>query len=160
MKWPDTPVLLSWRGSPPSAFITQTSERPLRSDWKAMRFPSGEKKGPTLVAPPALSEVSVLLATFTTKMPGVPLREEKKAIRLASGDQLGWKSPPGPEVSWRAMPSLSEWIQMFISPPRSELKAISVPSGDQAPRLSSRVVLLSAPGAPLGQPLSGETGSR
>src|SRR5260370_32339350 len=125
-----------------------------------MRFPSGEKKGPTSMAPPALNEVSVLLATSTTKMPGAPLREEKKAIRFASGDQLGWKSPPGPEVSWRALPSLSEWTQMFISPPRSELKAISLPTGDQAPRLSSRAVLISASGAPLGTPLSGATASR
>src|SRR5260370_30427643 len=99
MKWPDTPVLLSWRGSPPSAFITQISERPLRSDWKAMRFPSGEKKGPTSVAPPALSEVSVLRARSTTKIPGVPLREDKQPIPSASGDQLGSNSPPGPEVS-------------------------------------------------------------
>src|SRR5215475_2634178 len=90
---------------------------------------------------------------------GLPEREEKNATFFSSGDQLGWKSPPGPAVSLRALESASVNSQMFMSPARSELNATIFPSGDHAPRLSSRVVLITASGAPLGMPLSGATGS-
>ncbi len=150
---------MSWRGSPPSARMTHTSVRPLRSDWNAIRVPSGEKNGPASIASPGVSAFSLPLATSTVKMAGLPRLEEKNAMRAESGDQLGWKSPPGPVVTWRVAPSFKEWIQMFISPPRSELKATDAPSGDHAPRLSSRVVLMTASGAPVGSPVCGETGS-
>src|SRR5438132_8012309 len=111
-----------------------------------MRAPSGEKKGFTLRDSPAVSCRRAPPGTSASQMFGFPEREEKKAIFFMSGDQFGWKSPPRPVVSWRALPCASEWIQMFISPERSELKAMEVPSGDQAPRLSSRVVLITASG--------------
>src|SRR5215469_4005037 len=101
---------------------------------------------------------SVPLSTCTSQMFGLPEREEKKAIFFPSGDQLGWKSPPGPFVSGRAFASASENSQMFMSPARSELKAMLRASGDQAPRLSSRVVLMTASGFPVGRPVCGETG--
>src|SRR5271163_3770379 len=90
---------------------------------------------------------------------GLPEREEKNTILFWSGDQFGWKSPPGPVVSWRVPESESVNSQMFMSPARSELKAIIVPSGDHAPLLSSRVVLITASGAPVASPVDGKTGS-
>src|SRR5215469_9627983 len=90
---------------------------------------------------------------------GLPEREEKKASFFLSGDQLGWKSPPCPLVTCRVLESARANSQMFISPARSELKAIMLPSGDHAPLLSSRVVLITASGAPVGRPVFGETGS-
>src|ERR1700739_2415384 len=90
---------------------------------------------------------------------GLPEREEKKAILFSSGDQLGWKSPPCPMVSCRVLESASVNSQMFMSPARSELKATILSSGDHAPLLSSRVVLITASGVPLGNPVRGETGS-
>src|SRR6202795_2343203 len=90
---------------------------------------------------------------------GLPEREEKNTNLLSSGDQLAWKSPPCPVVSCRVLESASVNSQMCISPERSELKATILPSGDHAPLLSSRVVLITASGVPVGSPVCGETGS-
>src|SRR5438128_12019269 len=76
--------------------MTHTSVRPVRSDWNAIRVPSGEKNGPASIEAPGVSAVSLPLATSTVKMAGLPRLEEKNAMRAASGDQLGWKSPPRP----------------------------------------------------------------
>src|SRR5579864_723058 len=126
-----------------------------------MRVPSGEKKGFTLITLPEVSGVRAPLRTSTSQMLGLPEREEKNAIFLPSGDQFAWKSPPLPLVSWRVLESSREKSQMFMSPARSELKAMVLPSGDHAPRLSSRVVLITASGEPAGvnSPVCGETGS-
>ena len=121
--------------------------------------PSGEKNGLTFTPGLEVSDFGAPPATSTSQMFGLPEREEKKAIFFPSGDQLGWKSPPGPFVSGRAFASASENSQMFMSPARSELKAMLRASGDQAPRLSSRVVLMTASGFPVGRPVCGETGS-
>src|SRR5215470_6626880 len=102
---------------------------------------------------------NVPVATSTSQMFGLPEREEKKAIFFSSGDQFGWKSPPCPVVSCRVLESARVNSQMFMSPARSELNATILPSGDHAPLLSSRVVLITASGAPLARPVSGETGS-
>src|SRR5229473_4426252 len=99
------------------------------------------------------------LAISTSHTFGVPEREEKKTIFFPSGDQFGWKSPPCPVVSWRALGSAGESSQTFMSPARSELKANALLSGDHAPRLSSRVVLTTASGAPRGSPVCERTGS-
>src|SRR5215469_17940699 len=90
---------------------------------------------------------------------GLPERDEKKAILFSSGDQLGWKSPPCPVVSCLVLESASVKSQMFMSPARSELNATMLPLGDHAPLLSSRVVLITASGVPVGSPVCGETGS-
>ncbi len=99
------------------------------------------------------------LAISTSQTFGFPEREEKKTMFFSSGDQFGWKSPPCPIVSWRGLESAGENSQIFMSPARSELKATILPSGDHAPRLSSRVVLITASGDPRGIPLCGRTGS-
>src|SRR5713226_4023886 len=139
--------------------MSQTSNRPLWSDWYAMNVPSGEKKGLTFMPEFDVKRLNTPLATSTSQTFGLPEREEKKTIFFRSGDQFGWKSPPRPVVSWRAFESPVENCQIFMSPARSELKATILPSGDHAPRLSSRVVLTTASGDPLGSPVCGTTGS-
>src|SRR5215471_19602434 len=139
--------------------MTQTSSRPLWSDWYAISFPSGEWKGFTLTPEFAVRRFTVPLAISTSQMFGLPEREEKKVILSSSGDQLGWKSPPCPVVSCRVLESANVNSQMFMSPARSELKASIPPPGDHAPLLSSRVVLITASGVPVASPVGGETGS-
>src|ERR1700687_5762279 len=124
-----------------------------------MNVPSGEKKGLTFMPEFEVKRLNVPLATSTSQTLGLPEREEKKTIFFSSGDQFGWKSPPCPVVSWRGFESAGENSQIFMSPARSELKATILPSGDHAPRLSSRVVLITASGDPPGIPLCGRTGS-
>src|SRR5260370_15240175 len=126
-----------------------------------MRVPSGEKEGLTFTAPFEVNCFIAPVATSTSQMFGLPEREEKKAIFFPSGDQFVWKSPPRPVVSWRELDSVNEKSQIFMSPARSELKAMFLPSGDHAPRLSSRVVLITDSGDPVAanSPVCGETGS-
>src|SRR5216684_8321431 len=124
-----------------------------------MNAPSGEKKGLTFMLEFDVKRRNALLPTSTSQMFGVPEREERKTIFFSSGDQFGWKSPPCPVVSWRGFESAGENSQIFMSPARSELKATILPSGDHAPRLSSRVVLITASGDRRGIPLCGRTGS-
>src|SRR5882672_603218 len=124
-----------------------------------MNVPSGEKKGLTFMPEFEVKRRNVPLETSTSQTFGVPEREEKKTIFFSSGDQFGWKSPPCPVVSWRAFESVDESSQIFMSPARSELKATMLLSGDHAPRLSSRVVLTTASGAPAASPVCGRTGS-
>src|SRR5438552_10935587 len=125
-----------------------------------MRVPSGEEKGLVSTPGPLESWVRAPEATSTDQMSALPAREEKNTSFFPSGDQLGWKSPPGPRVSWRVVPSFRAWTQTFMLPLRSELNAIVVPSGDHAPRLSSRVVAITASGLPAGMPSAGDTGRR
>src|SRR5260370_29091101 len=124
-----------------------------------MRVPPGKKKGLTFMPEFEVNRRNAPLATSTSHTFGVPEREEKKAIFRSSGDQFGWKSPPCPVVSWRALESVGESSQTFMSPARSELKATALLSRDHAPRLSSRVVLTTASGAPLDTPVCWSTGS-
>src|SRR3979409_1029950 len=99
IKWPVTPTFVNWRGLPPSAFMTQTSNLPLWSDWKAIREPSGEKKGLTFMLEFKVKRRNAPLEISASQTFGFPERDEKKTIFFASGDQFGWKSPPGPVVS-------------------------------------------------------------
>src|SRR6266436_8528636 len=124
-----------------------------------MNVPSGEKTGFTLMPEFDVKRLTARLATSPSQTFGLPEREEKKTILFPSGDQFGWKSPPCPVVSWRRFEVAGENSQIFMSPARSELKATILPSGDHAPRLSSRVVLITASGDPRGIPLCGRTGS-
>src|ERR1700680_1696693 len=109
-----------------------------------MNRPSGEKKGLTFMPEFDVKRLNAPPATSTSQTFGLPEREEKKTIIFSSGDQFGWKSPPRPMVSCRGLESANEDSQIFMSPARSELKAIILPSGDHEPRLSSRVVLITA----------------
>jgi len=84
------PTVLSWRWPEPSAFITQTSIRPCRSDWKAMRSPSGEYTGLMSSHGLVVSCVSRPPSSCTVHTSAFPPRAEKKASRRPSGDQRGW----------------------------------------------------------------------
>ena len=70
--------------------MTQTSRRPLRSDWKAMKRPSGEKNGLMSSDAVCVSARSAPEATSTVQMSAVPEREEKNTIVRPSGDQFAW----------------------------------------------------------------------
>ena len=66
---------VSWRWPVPSAFMTQTSHRPVRSLWNAIRFPSGNQTGVSSSqgvecgasftgAPPSTSTVQMCAVVF------------------------------------------------------------------------------------------------
>src|SRR6516162_6316405 len=88
-------LLVSLRGSEPSAFITQMSKLPLRALAKAICLPSGDQQGLLSMAGSFVSCLGFLPSASQTQMSCVFALVLTQAICLPSGDQRG-DSSKGP----------------------------------------------------------------
>src|SRR5437016_14468879 len=114
-------LVVSLRGSAPSAFITQMSKLPLRALANAICLPSGDQQGLLSMAGSLVSCLGFLPSASQTQMSCVLALVLTHAICLPSGDQRG-DSSQGPE-----------WGMLVFLPvpsrlPTSFISLASVPS--------------------------------
>ena len=74
----------------PSAFITNISESPSRSDSNAMRRPSGDQMGSVSTAELFVSRVTPEPSAFITNISLSPSRSDLNAIRPAVRQETRW----------------------------------------------------------------------
>ena len=89
MKSLPDPLLDRFTTSEPSAFITYTSQSPVRVDWNAIWVPSGDQCGTASLAPSVVNCVTPEPSAFITKTSRLPDRVDWKAILAPFGDHAG-----------------------------------------------------------------------